>query len=344
MSPKNGCLTLAFLFLCASQATAQQVSPPESRVFSPPDARPYTLLPPGAFDDTARTEAGNSKNAGKNGNGKNEDEGPEHTRDNGFLVEEASNQEPGVVQHIFNWINSWDRTAGGRTRDFLMAYVMELPLGSQKHQFSFLVPFQTTFEKSGGVAQQTGDVGDIFLNYRYQLLADDDFLWLAPRFSAILPSGDKRFGTGSGQAGFQFNLPVSRYGERFDFHFNAGYTIIPNVSLPLDPLLAGQPFSPRRHLHTGNLGASTFWKPQTYFHLFVEVLALHDLGIDDFGARDHATQVFVNPGFRWAICQLEAVEWVVGLSVPIGLTRDTPDIGLFAYMSVEHSFRRAKKG
>lgn len=260
-----------------------------------------------------------------------------HIRDNAFLVEEAFNQEPGVVQHIFNWINQWDRTPDSRTRDFAATYTMELPLGTQTHQFSFTTQFLTAFEKpKDGPAMQQGDIGDTFLNYRYQLLADDDFLWCAPRFSLVLPTGDKRFGLGTGQLGYQFNLPISRYGERFDVHFNAGATLIPHVSVSLADGLA----SPRHDLRAYNLGASTFWKPRTNLHFFVEVLALWNEEIDDTGFRQGLTQVFVNPGVRYAICQFEEVEWVIGVAVPVGLTRDSPDIGIFAYMSVEHAFRK----
>ena len=267
-------------------------------------------------------------------------EGPQDIRDNAFLVEEAYNQEPGVVQHILNWSNAWDRTPQGHTRDFLFTYTMEIPLGSQTHQFSFTTQFLTAFEKPNNApATQQGDIGDTFLNYRYQLLADDEFLWAAPRFSLIVPTGDKQFGLGTGELGYQFNLPVSRYGDAFDFHFNAGATITPHVSLPQDNGVA----SPRHDLYGYNLGASTFWKPKTYLHFFVEALALWNDEIDAAGNRERTTIVLVNPGVRYAVCQYEDVEWVLGFSVPVGLTRDSPDIGVFAYMSVKHTFRKAAK-
>jgi hypothetical protein len=314
-----------------------------------------------------KAAAGNGKPAngegGGNGNGNGEKkEGPEHIRDNAFLVEEAFNQEPGEVQHIFNWINTWDRAPGVRARDFLWNYTMELPLGSQKHQFSFTTLMLSQFEKpDGGQATQAGGIGDTFLNYRYQLLANDDFLWCAPRATLILPTGDERFGLGTGQLGYQFNLPISRYGDRFDFHFNAGFTYVPNVSAFLTPEIIpggelpetglpapgnGSAFarrSPRHDLRGYNLGASAFWKPRTDLHFFVEGLALWFDEIDDRGFRGQTTQVFVNPGVRYAICQFDEVEWVIGASVPVGLTRDTPDIGAFFYMSIEHSFRKVKK-
>lgn len=328
--------SLIFLGSIVVAQGSQGADPTLPGFAQPPDwaVKPVSLA---AFqeEDRAGKAGGNGE---KNGNG--EPEGPKHIRDNAFLVEEAFNQEPGVVQHIFNWINFWDRTSFGRTRDFAWVYTGEFPLGSQKHQFSFVTQFQTAFEKlDGGPATQDGDIGDTLLNYRYQLLANDDFLWCAPRFTLILPTGDERFGTGNGQVGYQFNLPISRYTDRFDFHFNAGCTVIPNVSLPLD----GGVFSPRHDLRAYNLGASAFWKPETYLHFFVEVLALWNEEIDDLGFRNGLNQVFVNPGVRYAVCQFDEVEWVIGIAAPIGLTEDTPDIGVFAYMSIEHDFRKLKK-
>src|SRR5262249_6170393 len=93
---------------------------------------------------TDEADAGNGKDKGGT------KEGPKHIRDNAFFVEEAANQEPGVVQHIFNWINLWDHTPNGRTRDFAFTYTMELPLGSQTHQFSFTTLFLSSFEKPDG--------------------------------------------------------------------------------------------------------------------------------------------------------------------------------------------------
>jgi hypothetical protein len=224
---------------------------------------------------------------------------------------------------------------------------MEVPICTQTHQFSFVLLGTDQFEKPAGEPPtHDGGIGDTLLNYRYQLLADDECLWCAPRFTLILPTGDERFGQGTGQLGYQFNLPVSHYGEEFDFHFNAGFTYVPRVSSFLDAEVAelfGRLRSPRHDLKAYNLGVSGFWKPQTNLHFFVEALALWFDAIDDLGAVDHGTQVFVNPGVRYAVCQLDQVEWVLGVSAPIGLTRDTPDIGLFVYMSVEHHFRKIEK-
>ena len=322
----NACWCLVLLAL-SGEAFGQ-----ESRIFTYYPSKDYL-----GTKDLFQSADGNGDEKKKNGNGKeNGKEGPKHIRDNAFLVEEAFNQEPGEVQHIFNWVFLWDRTRLARSRDFALSYTMELPLGTQKHQFSLTTQFLTAFEKPvDGPATRQGDIGDTFLNYRYQLLDDDDFLWCAPRFSLILPTADRRFGLGSGQLGYQFNLPISRYGENFDFHFNAGCTYIPGVSVPLD----GQLFSLRHDLRGYNLGGSAYWKPKTNLHFFVETLALWNDVINEQGDRENLTQVFVNPGVRYAIIQ-DPLEWVIGISVPVGLTRDSPDIGVFVYMSIEHSFRK----
>jgi len=78
-------------------------------------------------------------------------------------------------------------------------------------------------------------------------------------------------------------------------------------------------------------------------HFFLETLALWNDEIDDAGSRTDVSQVFLNPGGRYAVCQFDEVEWVLGIAVPIGLTDDTPDIGMFAYMSVERPGRLSPK-
>src|SRR5262245_36764264 len=50
-------------------------------------------------------------------------------QDNSFLIEEAYNQEAGVVQHI--------GSARRQGKDRFLSITQELPLGSQAHQFSW---------------------------------------------------------------------------------------------------------------------------------------------------------------------------------------------------------------
>jgi len=80
-------------------------------------------------------------------------------QDNSFLIEEAYNQEPGVVQHINSVL--YDRASGG----WLANFTQEWPLGGQRHQLSCSVPFSWLGDGGRGP-------GDVLLNYRYQLLTE----------------------------------------------------------------------------------------------------------------------------------------------------------------------------
>src|SRR5882762_3810381 len=65
--------------------------------------------------------------------------------DNSFLIEEAYNQEPGVVQHIFNAIYGVDKLFRARNHEVLLAITEEWPIFTQKHQFSYTVPYSFTW-------------------------------------------------------------------------------------------------------------------------------------------------------------------------------------------------------
>lgn len=72
--------------------------------------------------------------------------------DNSFLVEEAYNQEPGVVQHIFGAFYGQNKLGGADDKSLSLGFTQEWPLFSQTHQFSYTVPY--TFARSDG--QSTG--------------------------------------------------------------------------------------------------------------------------------------------------------------------------------------------
>jgi len=265
--------------------------------------------------------------------------GRAHMKDNSFLIEEAYNQEKGVVQHIFTWQPTWDHSSDGHLNDFVFNYTMELPVGGEKHQFSFtpLVFEQFSDDPFGGPEVEEGGWGDTFINYRYQLLFDDPCSMtpaVSPRFSVILPTGDEDRGLGTGEVGYQFNLPVSKEIDPFSLNFNAGFTYTPGVSVDL-----GGGVSPERDLNGYNLGASIIWLASYDVNFMLEFVTLWDEGFDDAGVFDHATSVILNPGFRTALFTGDEVQWVAGVGVPIGLSEDAPDIGIFIYMSVEHAFR-----
>src|SRR4051812_24225047 len=85
---------------------------------------------------------------------------PFEITDNSFLVEEALNQDPGVVQNIFN-------VRIDRTHEWASTFTQEWPLVTKRHQISYTLPYD-------GVGQATG-LGDISIHYRLQLLDGGDF-------------------------------------------------------------------------------------------------------------------------------------------------------------------------
>src|SRR5262245_2273743 len=98
--------------------------------------------------------------------------------DNSFLIEEAYNQEPGVVQHIFTTSYSVTRSAGQEDHGWVSTFTQEWPIFSQRHQFSYTIPWSNN---DAGGRRQT-DLNDILLNYRYQVYFDAETLTgFAPR-------------------------------------------------------------------------------------------------------------------------------------------------------------------
>lgn len=269
-----------------------------------------------------------------------EDEKP--IRDNSFLVEEAYNQEPGVVQHIFNLVPAWEHgRKAERTVDFM--FTQEWPVFSQLHQVSYAIPLRRI---DGMPAQGGGEsvwgMGDILLNYRYQLLDGDNEafpLAVAPRLSLIFPSGDVEKELGRGKLGCQFNLPLSYALEKWSFHFNAGLTKADDA---VESFVPDLPFI--GHTTDGyNLGASAIYCLRPHFNLMLEMVAVWDR---ELGREDHGEPQFDSillPGVRWAPYTEGDTQWVVGCGVPIGLSADAPDIGVFLYMSFEHRFLRSPK-
>lgn len=199
--------------------------------------------------------------------------------DNSFLIEEAYNQEPGVVQHI----SAWQRTL--RTAAWTFTFTQEWPVGTQTHQLSYTIPVLRTESPSS-----TG-LGDAALNYRYQLRGAAERVAIAPRLSMLVPTGNSARGLGTGHLGAQFNVPVSVIlGPALVSHWNGGVTAVP-------------------HATTYNLGASVIWLARPTFNVMVEATWVAQAGAHD---------VVVNPGIRWAHNFASGLQIVPGVAFPNG--------------------------
>jgi len=243
--------------------------------------------------------------------------------DNSFLIEEAYNQEKGVVQHIFTGLYSFERFSGTGDRRLDLSFTQEWPAWGQAHQFSYTVPYAFTFGDGG----RSDGIGDVLLNYRYQAYFDQTSLTaLAPRFSLILPTGDEDEGFGSGTVGYQWNLPLSTtVGDRWFLHGNAGLTFLPHTG----------PQS-RHDLLNFNLGVSAIYCVNDRFNLMLEWIGgSYETPLSPTSARRDFLSV-ISPGLRYAFNLPAEKQVVVGLAAPIGLTDTAPDIGIFFYLSFEH--------
>lgn len=241
-------------------------------------------------------------------------------QDNSFLVEEAYNQEKGVVQHI----STFARPRGGGAWSY--SFTQEWPLLGQRHQLGFTLPVESAEGPRGG----TG-VGDLALNYRWQVLGIGGArVALAPRVSALLPTGDEERGRGAGGAGVQANLPLSvALADRWVAHSNAGVT---------------HTFSARNALGqeagtTGyNLGQSLIWLAHPRLNLMLEAAWSRDDEVVGADATRHGTSFFLAPGIRGAVDLPSGLQVVPGVAVPIGVGPSDGERALFLYLSFEHPF------
>jgi hypothetical protein len=238
--------------------------------------------------------------------------------DNSFLMEEAYNQEYGVVQHI----SAFQRSRSG---DWVYSFTQEWPAPGQKHQLSYTVPI-AHFTSTG--------IGDIGLNYRYQALgAEGERLWFSPRLSVYLPTGDESAGRGAGGAGVEVNLPVSyTVSDALVTHWNlgGGYTKLKSGGL------------------TGSLrglkgGVSAIWLMAPTFNVMLESVATRTEVVDFQGQKEVFTNYVISPGVRGALNFASGLQIVPGIAMPIGVGSLAPgeqrQRDLFLYLSFEHPFR-----
>ena len=226
-------------------------------------------------------------------------------QDNSFILEEAYNQEAGVVQHIA-------LMQRGENNAMHASFTQEWPLGSQTHQFSFTIPLLRT----EGAASETG-LGDIALNYRLQAVGDGESrLAIAPRVSLSLPSG--RNARGRGSYGIGVGLPVSyAFSPVLVTHTNLAVLHVPGAREP-DGRTGNAEYS---------AGQSVIFKayPQTHFML------------ESLWTGGDADSFVISPGIRFALNFKSGLQIVPGFAVPYE-TRGGGSTSYLIYLSVEHPF------
>lgn len=245
--------------------------------------------------------------------------------DNSFLIEEAYNQEHGVVQHI----NGFTKLA--TSEDWNYSFTQEWPFNpAPKHQLSYTI----VVAKVQGSPDGGSGFGDLLLNWRYQLVRTDRIAF-SPRVSFLAPTGDHKQGHGAGGAGVQFNLPFSAVlHKRLVSHWNAGATLIPSAKNP-----AGD----RAAVHGYNLGASLIYLAHPRFNLMLETVLDSSEEVLAPKITQRTNSAVVSPGFRWAHNFASGLQIVPGIGVPVGVGRSQGEVGVVFYLSFEHPFGRKKK-
>jgi hypothetical protein len=244
-------------------------------------------------------------------------------QDNSFLVEEAYNQEDGVIQHIsfVQFLNS---------HDVVYTQTDEWPLRTLKHQFSVTA----SVNQAGNYRQYGPGWGDTALNYRYQLMGSGETrLAIAPRLSMLLPTGSSGAGRGYGGWGLQTNLSVSFQLNRYLVtHWNAGVTWIPSAQ-------------DAQHNHATlvnpNLAQSTVWLVKPRFNALCEVVWTSNASVIAPGRTVRQQSLFISPGVRWAYNFKSGLQIVPGVGLPLGLEGAAGQRGAIFYLSFEHPFALA---
>ncbi len=241
---------------------------------------------------------------------------PAAIEDNSFLIEEAYNQGPHVVQHITTLF--WPDLDDG---DLGATFTQEWPLGSQRHQLSYTLPY---------FRGDASGLGDVLLNYRYQLPIRIPRLAVAPRLSLILPTGDEDKGLGEGSSGLEVNLPVSwRFAPEWILHGNVGFSHFPSVEGPLP--------DDEQDLTSPFVGASVIWLARGNLNLLVEAVVRRSEELAPGGGTTRTTERIFSPGLRLAVDRGE-LQIVPGVAFPLTSSAGEESVGVFLYLSFEHPF------
>ena len=247
---------------------------------------------------------------------------PPPIQDNSFLVEEAYNQGPGVVQHI----GTFDVPTLGSTWTF--AFTQEWPVMTQRHQLAYTVPLGHSGAGAG--------VGDVAIHYRYQagtlVGARTAF---APRLSVILPTGAPGKALGTGGTGVQFNLPFSaELPGGLVMHSNAGATHTPSARNTTGDRAAATDYL---------LAQSVIWLVRPRLNLMLEAAWMSTAEVVGAGRTARTSGTLVSPGVRGALDFPSGLQVVPGLAFPIAVGPDGGGWSMFAYISFEHAFANPER-
>jgi hypothetical protein len=247
-------------------------------------------------------------------------------QDNSFLVEEAYNQEPGVVQHI----NTFTRLLNSNV--WAWTFTQEWPVPNHwRHQLSY------TLTQTKPDPQMQSGFGDLLLNYRYQVSGTGETRFaFAPRLTLIAPTGSSRQGTGYGETGIQSCLPASFVISRaLVTHSNLGGTWIRSARDTDGNTAASYGYF---------AGQSLIWLAQPRFNVLLESLWSSMHVVSGHNATQTQNTFSLVPGVRWAYNFRNGLQIVPGIAFVAGAGPSHGQNGIFLYLSFEHPLWRETKG
>jgi len=242
-------------------------------------------------------------------------------QDNSFLLEEAYNQEDGVIQHISYF------QIQPQSGEWLYTQTDEWPLRSLKHQLSVTL----SAAHDGSMPGSGGGWGDAAVNYRYQLVGSGESkVAIAPRLSLLVPSGNPKYDRGSGGVGLQTNLPISiQHSPRWVTNWNVGATWVPRAQ-----------DAQKNYASTAgvNLGQSVIWLATARVNFLVETIWIGNQYVTGPNRTAWSQDLYISPGIRWAYNLRNGLQIVPGLGIPLGIGPSAGQKGIIMYLSFEHPF------
>ncbi|HEY0653586.1 MAG TPA: hypothetical protein VGD65_10690 [Chryseosolibacter sp.] len=233
---------------------------------------------------------------------------PMSIEDNSFIIEEAFNQSPGVIQYTASSQVANDGTA--------INLECELPLSGERHQLSFSLPTK--------VSSFTFAVEELMISYRPLVSGRHRWIMITPRLSLIVPTATIEPRLNGGTFGIEWNFALTkRLSRNVISHINLGST---------HPLARSHNEPQLNRLHDKFCGASLVLALARNMDLLAEFKATNASG---HFASAGTWNLVANPGCRF-LFKVTNFVIVPGLSAPIEWRTGLPVARqLLIYLSIE---------
>lgn len=237
----------------------------------------------------------------------------EPLEDNSFLVEEAYNQEPGVVQ----FIQVYQKDV--KTKNWDYVFINEIPILDESNQFSYELPlgYDEVLESS--------QIRDIKLNYRREFFRNNQIV-ATGRISLVLPTGKYEDGFGLGALGVEGSLITSiKINQNWSQHWNIGYSTTPG---------AKNSTKDKADVSRYFYALSNIYFFTDTLNFLVEIVGSQSEEVISQDTKNWQHDMILSPGFRTAF-DVGNWQFVPGIAYPIGLGPIAGQNQILGYLSIE---------